>query len=355
MNQACLQMINLCTQLVIMKYDETRKKTAIITGGAGFIGSSVAKRLISEGYSVLIIDNLFRGVLSNLKEVLVDNNKLYKIDITDDDAVDKISEIIIEFKPELIMHYAAINGTQYFYDEPAKVATVNSLGTLNLMKSVKVAENRLNNFHPRIFFASTSEVYGEPSSIPTKETDLSYVRIDEDRDSYAAAKLMSEFYVRLYSKELGIPFVILRIFNVFGPRMIGTKYGQVIPEFIERLLRKEYPLNILGDGLHTRSFCFIDDHVELTIKLIKSGIANDVINLGNPNEISILELATLLMKKLDLVPDFKFLEERQGDHLRRNPDITKLLSAVGGFDFTSLDAGLIETINYYKKKTKNEI
>ncbi len=339
-----------------MSSKEIRKGTVIITGGAGFIGSFVAEKLSAEGYSIIIIDNLFRGRLSNLEKVLLNKkNKFYNIDITEDNARERISELIIEFKPELIMHYAAINGTQYFYDEPAKVATVNSLGTLDLMRSVKIAAKKLNNFHPLIFFASTSEVYGEPFNVPTKEKDLTYVRIEEDRDSYAAAKIMSEFYVRLYSKEMGIPYIIARIFNVYGPRMVGTKYGQVIPEFIERLLRKEYPLNILGYGLHTRSFCFIDDHVELTVKLIKSGIINDVINLGNPNEISILNLATLLMEKLNLVPEFNFLSERKGDHLRRNPDITKLLSAVGEFNFTSLEAGIIKTIDYYKQKINKNI
>jgi nucleoside-diphosphate-sugar epimerase len=333
-----------------MKFNNQKNKTAIVTGGAGFIGSHMSKKLAKEGYSVIIIDNLFRGSLNNLGDLLNDNNhSFYKIDLTENSSIIEVHKIIMNIKPALIMHYAAVNGTQYFYDEPAKVAVVNSLATLNLLKSIEITIGKDSGYTPKLYFSSTSEVYGEPLNIPTYESDITYMRVEEDRDSYAAAKLMSEFYVRLYAKTNKFPYIITRIFNVYGPKMIGTKYGQVIPEFITRLLTGEYPLNILGNGEHTRSFCYIDDHVDLTMKLIDSGIENEVINLGNPTEISIRDVASLVMNQLKMEPKFNFKIERKGDHMRRCPDISKMKQYVGNYDFTCLEVGVQKTIEFYKQ------
>ena len=330
-----------------------KKKTVLITGGAGFIGSFMCNRLVAEGFSLIILDNLFRGSLDNIKNLLTDKNLFINIDIANNNSINVIADIIDKYKPELIMHYAAINGTQYFYDEPAKVAVVNSIATYNLMESIKKIVVKNKKYLPLIYFSSTSEVYGEPFNIPTKETDITYTRVYEDRDSYAAAKLMSEFYVKLLSKEIKIPFLITRIFNVYGPRMVGTKYGQVIPEFITRLLNKEYPLKIIGDGSHSRSFCYIDDHIDLTMKLLKSGLKNEVVNLGNPNEISIKELAKTIMIIMDKEPKFKYRPARKGDHMRRCPDIRKLTKVVGDYGFTTLEDGIKQTIDYYKDNLLN--
>jgi nucleoside-diphosphate-sugar epimerase len=244
------------------------------------------------------------------------------------------------------LHYAAINGTQYFYDIPEKVAEVNSIGTYNLLHGIMGACQAEPALKPLIVFASTSETYGEPFHVPTNEEDVTYARISEVRDSYAIAKLMSEFYVKLYAKKLGLEFLIFRIFNVYGPRMVGTRYGQVIPEFIVRLKEGEYPLNILGDGKHTRSFIYIDDHVSLAFAAVMKAKRDEVYNLGNPHETSIIELAELAMTKLGLEPAFKFLPERSGDHKRRVPSVDKLLKQIGSFNFTSLDSGLTKMIEH---------
>jgi nucleoside-diphosphate-sugar epimerase len=323
---------------------------ALITGGAGFIGSHMSQKLVNNNYKLIIIDNLFRGSLENIKDILKDeNNKFYNIDLVTHKSISKLKDIFIKYKPDLIIHYAAINGTQYFYDEPTKVSTVNSISTYNVLEALKIAK-KIVKVNPKFCFASTSETYGEPFNIPTSENDVTYARIDQDRDSYSAAKLMSEFYTRLYCKELKIDFLILRIFNVYGPKMIGTKYGQVIPEFISRILQGEYPLKILGKGNHTRSFCYIDDHINLTFNLINSKCSNQIINLGNPEEISILDLATKVMDQMNLKPKFEFTKEREGDHLRRCPNIMKLLDYTGGYNFLSLEDGLKRTIKYYKDK-----
>lgn len=322
-------------------------KKAIVTGGAGFIGSYMSKRLVKEGYYVFILDNLFRGRKENIKDILIDGTaELINVDLSDFSCKSIWSELFKKNQDiELIIHYAAINGTQFFYDKPQEVAKVNSIATYHLMESLLENQDSLYD-NLKLFFASTSETYGEPYNIPTTENDLTYFRINEDRDSYAVAKMMSEFYVRLYSSKINLDYVIMRIFNVYGPKMVGTKYGQVVPEFISRLKKGEYPLKLIGNGQQKRSFIYIDDHIELTWRLIKSDVKNEVINLGNDQEISIGELAQNIMSLMDLEPKFEITEERSGDHMRRRPDISKLLNVVGDFNFTELDSGLKKCLFY---------
>lgn len=320
-------------------------KKAIVTGGAGFIGSYMSKRLVKEGYYVFILDNLFRGRKENIKDILNDGTaELINVDLSDYSCKSIWSQLLKENQDiVLIIHYAAINGTQFFYDKPQEVAKVNSIATYHLMESLLENQDSLNdNF--KLFFASTSETYGEPFNIPTSENDLTYFRINEDRDSYAVAKMMSEFYVRLYSSKIKLDYVIMRIFNVYGPKMVGTKYGQVIPEFISRLKNGEYPLKLIGNGQQKRSFIYIDDHIELTWRLIKSNIKNEVINLGNDQEIYIGDLAKNIMSLMDLEPRYEITEDRSGDHMRRRPDISKLLNVVGDYNFIELDSGLKKCI-----------
>ena len=206
----------------------------LITGGAGFIGSNLAIKLIEENNYVYVLDNLFRGKLSNLNSIInYPKFKFIKLDLVEESCIPIISEFIKKESIDTIMHYAAINGTQYFYDIPEKVAVVNSISTYNLMRAVEYTQSK-----PNIIFASTSENYGDPNIIPTPETEKTYFRISEERDSYSVAKMMSEFYVKLFTKKIGSNFLIIRIFNVYGKGMIGSKYGQVIPEFIQRLKTK---------------------------------------------------------------------------------------------------------------------
>ena len=314
----------------------------LVTGGAGFIGSHMCEKLHKKKITLSIVDNLFRGRYENISDIIEGNshNKFYNIDIAASTSVELLSKIITKNKPDIIIHYAAINGTTYFYDIPYDVARINSIATLNILQALKIAMIGDNSINPFIIFASSSEVYCEPLSLPTSESDITYTRIEEKRDSYAAAKLMSEFYVKLFSEEFDLEWVILRIFNVYGPRMDSTKYGQVIPEFISRLKSGEYPLKIFGDGNHTRSFCNITDHIELTWKLINGAKRNNVYNLGNPDEISINDLATSIMKKMNLQPKFIYLKEREGDHKRRVPDINKLANNIGPHNFISLEKGI---------------
>ena len=324
-----------------------QSKTILITGGAGFIGSHLAEKFHAEGFKVIILDNLFRGKLENIAHLLEKGVLFKKLDLIKPEDQEEIYQLIALTKPDYIAHYAAINGTQYFYDFPQLVAETNSIGTYNLLLAIKKVKEKDANYKPLTIFASTSETYGEPFDIPSKETSVTYVRLEETRDSYAAAKLMSEFFVKLFSVGMQTDWMIFRIFNVYGPRMVGTKYGQVIPEFITRLRQGEYPLQIFGNGEHTRSFIYVNDHVDLAFKAINTAQRNEVYNLGNPEEISIKNLAEIIMQQMQLEPKFLFGEERSGDHKRRQPSIEKLLINIGPHPLLNIKEGVSLMLEKY--------
>jgi nucleoside-diphosphate-sugar epimerase len=309
----------------------------LITGGAGFIGSYMAQKLIDDNEEVIVVDNLFRGKLENIKTLQENKNfTFYKIDIIEEN--DKLTNLIKQELPDIIIHYAAINGTKYFYDIPYEVAYTNGIITEKLCNSIQ--KNLKTNYKPKLVFASTSEVYGEPLNIPTTEEDMAYLRISENRDSYAAGKLYSEFLFKLFAEKYKLNWIIFRIFNVYGPKMINSSYGQVVPELVLRTLKGEYPLKLIGDGLQKRSFIYIDDHINLTLLALKQAKWNEVYNIGNPYEISILELAKNIMKLCNLNPLFEFVEGRSGDHLRRCPDLSKLFKYINTYPFIDLNEGL---------------
>jgi nucleoside-diphosphate-sugar epimerase len=324
-----------------------QSKTILITGGAGFIGSHLAEKFHTEGFKVIILDNLFRGKLENISHLLDEGVLFKKLDLIKPEDQEEIFQLIAQTKPDYIAHYAAINGTQYFYDFPQLVAETNSIGTYNLLLAIKKVKEENSSYQPLTIFASTSETYGEPFDIPSKETSVTYVRLEETRDSYAAAKLMSEFFVKLFSVGMHTDWMIFRIFNVYGPRMVGTKYGQVIPEFITRLRQGEYPLQIFGNGEHTRSFIYVNDHVDLAFKAITTAQRNEVYNLGNPEEISIKNLAEIIMQQMKLEPKFLFGEDRSGDHKRRQPSIEKLLANIGPHPLLNINKGVALMLEKY--------
>ncbi len=313
---------------------------AIVTGGAGFIGSYLMEELIERGISVTAWDNLFRGKLENIQPLLKAENRFVQLDLSEYENIKEMAQLILEDRPEFIFHYAAINGTQYFYDIPAQVLEVNAAATYHLMLALRAVKQRAPEYRCKVIYASSSETYGEPFSLPSKETDVTYVNVEHIRDSYAAAKLIGEFYVKLISEELGFHYTILRLFNVYGPRMVGTKYGQVIPEFIQRLSEGEYPLNIYGNGEHKRSFCYVTDNMRMTVDMALSDGADGVYNIGNSREISIRELAEIIMMKMGKKPAFHFLPERVGDHKRRCPDTAKLHGVIGAQEYIPLEDGI---------------
>lgn len=327
------------------------KKTALITGGAGFIGSHLCEELIHKGFKVLCVDNLFRGSLVNLEGIINDKNFLfYNIDMLSHESISDLVKIFLAEQPNFIFHYAAINGTEYFYDIPYKVACTNSITSFNLLEALNKTFVNKKKYKPFLIFASSSEVYGSAKQIPTIEDSMTYLRLDEDRDSYAAGKLMSEFYIKHFSKQNDLNYFIFRIFNVYGPRMINTKYGQVIPELIFKALKSERSLQIIGSGEESRSFCFIDDHIKLTLKAIENAKSCEVYNLGNPEEITINYLSDKIMQNIGKELEISTSKSRSGDHLRRAPSIEKVKKYLGDFKFTSLESGLDKMITSYRKK-----
>lgn len=313
----------------------------LVTGAAGFIGSFLTEALIKEGHHVTGMDNFFRGKRENLDSLK--NNphfELIEVDLADTTSIQTIFLTLVNKKIDVIYHLAAINGTQYFYDHSARVLDQNTMITKNVMMAME------NTGVKKIIYTSSSEVYGEPMIVPTHESHQILLNANADRDSYAASKAMGEFYVRLYANQQKRDWLILRVFNMYGPRMINTKYGQVIPEFIRRM-RTEKEFTLIGDGHHTRSFCLIHDAIRLLLMLDKQNVTG-LMNLGNPEEISILDLArkihTLDNKSFNPV----FLPERPHDHHRRCPDISHLLSFVPNPNFTALNDGLKQVMDSYE-------
>lgn len=318
-----------------------KTRSVLITGGAGFIGSHLCEEFIKQNYKVICVDNFFRGKRENIKSILrLDNFKLFEIDLNNNESIIELVKIITKFLPEYIFHYAAINGTEYFYDIPYEVVLTNSISTYHLTNAMEKIFKEKINYKPKIIFASSSEVYGSAEKIPTSEKEITYLRTSENRDSYAAGKLISEFYIKLFAQKYNIDYFIFRIFNVYGPRMINSKYGQVVPELIKKIKTSSKSLKIIGSGTETRSFCFIDDHINLTIKAVKFAKVNQTYNIGNPYEVEILELAKLICSILGKNLIIKNSEPRSGDHSRRCPNVDKLIDFIGDYPFLSLEEGI---------------
>lgn len=326
-----------------------RSEIVLITGGAGFIGSHLVDLWMKIGAQVIVIDDLSRGTLKNLENHLDDDSFFFiEQDLANPKLQPALEKVLADFRPTLILHFAAINGTEHFYDHSFQVATTNSAVTQNIITALMVTKNSNPDWYPKFIYASTSEVYGDPDVVPTPEFAGTDIRINEKRDSYSAAKLVGEFYSKLGCEKVSVPWLILRIFNVYGPRMVSTKYGQVIPEFIQRTIDGERPLKIIGSGQHTRSFNHVSDFVSILDMLVRKNYWNEVLNIGNPNEISINDLAEKVLNSMGLPFSVEHTEARAGDHLRRCPDITKMLDAIGGYSFRDLDDGISELCEFYK-------
>jgi nucleoside-diphosphate-sugar epimerase len=309
----------------------------LITGAAGFLGSFLSEELLLNNNIVVGIDNFFRGKREYLPKHK--NFIFYEIDLVKEK--EKIAEVIHKEKPEMIFHYAAINGTKYFYDIPYQVIDDNICMTQNVLSACE------NSSVKKIIYASSSEVYGEPLEIPTPETHPILLNVHTVRDSYASSKAICEFYVKLFTIKNKFEYLILRIFNTYGPHMDTSEYGQVIPEFIKKMFENK-KFTIIGDGKQTRSFCYVKDHTRL-VKKLSENISNEIINVGNNKEIHIINLAEKIHKlqNKDFHPEY--LPEREYDHKRRCPDISKLKKLINDYPKINLEEGLNKTLEAYKK------
>jgi len=281
----------------------------LITGGAGFIGSSLAERLSknSENF-IVIVDNLITGTLSKIPKSVHHNVKFIKTDVND---FQDISSIFYSYRFDYVFHYAAMVGVKRTLAHPVMVLNdikgINNV--LNLSKNTGVK---------RVFYTSSSEVYGEPVEYPQNEhtTPLN------SRLPYAIVKNVGEAYLRSFKKEFDLDFTIFRLFNTFGPKQ-STDF--VISKFLAAAIRDK-DISIYGDGSQTRTFCYIDDHLDATINSFYNNlIVNDVANIGADNEMTILDLAKLIIRLTNSHSKIIHLPQlKEGDMTRRKPDVTKM-------------------------------
>jgi len=319
----------------------------LITGGAGFIGFHLAKQLSSDGFDVHIADNFQRGKRDNDFNLLLKkkNVRLVPIDITKESQFSKLDKDYHQ-----IYHFAAINGTGNFYRIPDQVLKVGAVGTINVLEWFST-----KNKGGKILFSSSSETYsgllgllGNKFKIPTPE-DVPLIVDDpkNSRWSYGASKILGEVAFFSYAKARNFSkFAIIRYHNIYGPRM---GHEHVIPQFVERIIRKEKPFKIFGSE-QTRSFCYVDDAVKATQIVMEADKTNgEIIHIGrDDDEIKIIDLAEELFDIADYHPKIKIEKEAQGTVQRRCPDITKLRK-LGFKPKVELRVGLKKTYEWYKK------
>jgi UDP-glucuronate decarboxylase len=317
----------------------------LVTGAAGFLGSTLVDELLQRGHTVIGVDNLFRGCMENIEGALKNDRFTFeKLDLVEPQAVQGLHGLLKTSGVDAVFHLAAINGTEYFYDASWMVLDVNVRSTQAVLGAIEGTGVKY------LAYTSSSEVYGEPMTVPTPESHPILLNADADRDSYASSKAIGDFYVRLGTQKLGIAGLAIRVFNQYGPRMVGSKYGQVIGEFVRRALH-EPEFTIIGDGTHTRSFCLATDGARAIADLFERRVTG-AINLGNDNETTILELARQVHAKLGKPFAPTFLPERPHDHRRRCPDLTRLRAELPGFAFADLDHGLDLTIDFFRQASK---
>ncbi len=309
----------------------------LITGCAGFIGSHLCERFLKEKCEVTGIDNFITGNREN-----VDILKKYEnFEFIEHDVVDEIN---IDKKFDIIYHLASPASPKKYFEYQVETMLVNSLGTKNLLDKTKKEGS--------IFvFASTSEVYGDPLLHPQKESYYGNVNPVGPRSMYDEAKRFGEALCMVYLRKYGLDIRIARIFNTYGPRM-GIKDGRVIPNFMVQALKGE-ALTIYGDGSQTRSFCYIDDMVEGLYRIgTYKNLKGEVINLGNPYEIKIIELADIIEKLLNKKLEKKFLPLPEDDPKKRCPDIEKAQKFLNWNPSTPFEEGLLKTMEYFREVLK---
>ncbi len=307
------------------------RKTILVTGGAGFIGSHLCERLLGAGHDVLCADNFFTGAKENIRHLLAnDHFELIRHDIVNPLVVE-VDEIYNLACPASPIHY------QLNPIKTIKTSTVGMVNMLGLAKRVKA----------RLLQASTSEVYGDPAEHPQRETYWGNVNPIGIRSSYDEGKRVAETLCMDYHRQNGVEVRIVRIFNTFGPRM-HPQDGRVVSNFIVQALRGE-PLTIYGDGMQTRSFCYVDDLIEGLVRMMEKHEITGPVNLGNPTEVTVGELAARIIRLTGSSSAVVTRPLPQDDPRQRQPDITLARERLGWAPRVSLDEGLQRTIEYFRK------
>jgi UDP-glucose 4-epimerase len=302
-------------------------KKVLITGGAGFIGSSLADKLIEKGYFVVLVDNLLTGFLHKLPSKELTNWRFIRCDVNN---YNDIAPVMTSFSFDYVFHYAALVGVKRTLENPVKVLE-DIQGIKNILDLSK------NTGVKRVFFSSSSEVYGEPVVLPQNE----YTTPLNSRLPYAVVKNVGEAFFRSYKQEYDLDYTILRFFNTYGEKQ-STDF--VISKFIHAALENK-PITIYGDGQQTRTFCYIDDNITATINALEQNLVlNDVVNIGNDKITTVLELAQIIIKLTNSNSQIVFLPPLpEGDMTRRQPDNAKMRTLLQR-ELVPLEEGLKKVI-----------
>lgn len=304
----------------------------LVTGGAGFLGSHLCERLVDEGHEVIGMDNLITGTTDNLEEIYYDDSfSFHEHDVTE--------YIHITGELDLVIHLASLASPEFYENHPIKTLKVGALGTHKTLGLARAKD-------AKYCFASTSEVYGDPEVNPQPEDYLGKVDPFGPRSCYDESKRYGESLIRAYRNKHDIDVRVARVFNTYGPRM-RTDDGRVIPTFISQAITGT-DLTVYGDGSQTRSFCYVSDLIDGIQQLLDSDVQTPV-NIGNPDERTILQLAELIIELTGSPSDITHQPLPPQDPKVRQPDITKARTELGWEPTVDLREGLLQSIEYFEE------
>ncbi len=307
----------------------------VVTGGAGFIGSHLVDRLMEAGHEVVCVDNLYTGQKSNNAQWIEHPNfQFIQHDIVNPIEIDNIDQVY---------HLACPASPVHYQFDPIKTAKTNFLGTLNMLELAK-------KWKARILLASTSEVYGDPLIHPQTEDYWGNVNCTGIRSCYDEGKRIAETLTFDYHRQYGVEVRVVRIFNTHGARMLEND-GRVVSNFVVQALQG-IPLTIYGDGSQTRSFCYVSDLVEGLMRLMNGNYIGPV-NLGNPDEYTILQLAQTIQRMINPTAELVFKPLPQDDPQRRQPDISRAKFHLDWEPTVPLEEGLSKTIAYFRDRLES--
>ena len=301
----------------------------VITGGSGFVGSYLCEKLINDGHEIIVVDNLLTGSTENINHLMHNENFSFI-------EHDVQNHIEIEDKVDYVLHFASAASPKAYTEHPVNTLKAGSVGTINTLGLAKKHD-------AEYLLASTSEVYGDPLISPQTEEYWGNVNPNGERSMYDEAKRFAEAAVATYSRSYDLKTKIVRIFNTYGPRM-QLNDGRVVTNFIVQALKNEN-ITIYGDGLQTRSFSYVEDTVAGIISLMNSS-EYDVFNIGNPNEMTVGQLAEKIIELTDSTSEIKYLELPNDDPKQRKPDITKAKTKLNWEPKVNLEDGLTKTIKW---------
>lgn len=304
----------------------------LVTGGAGFIGSHLCRRLFNEGNEVICLDNLFTGSLENIRDL----NGREGFTFINHDVTEPF-----DIEADRIFNLACPASPVHYQFDPVKTAKTSVLGAMNVLELGR-------KYHARVFQASTSEVYGDPLIHPQTESYRGNVNPIGIRACYDEGKRMAETLFFDYSRQYGVDIRVVRIFNTYGPAMLEND-GRVISNFIVQALNDE-DITVYGDGSQTRSFCYVSDTVEAFLRMMEQNSYAGPVNIGNPAEMTVLELAEKVIAMTGSSSEIVRRPLPSDDPTRRKPVITQAKEKLGWQPVVPLEQGLAETIAYFREK-----